>query len=114
MKEIKAFVKTSALEDVVTGLKDAGFSSMTIIDVSGLGALIDPEKWKYSMEFVEKMSRVAKIELVCRDEDAGKVVDIIKTRGRTHQTGDGIIFVLPIERAVKIRTGEEGEKILQA
>jgi nitrogen regulatory protein P-II 1 len=113
MKEIKAYVKTAALEDVVTALKGAGFSSMTIIDVSGLGNLIDPEQWKYSMEFVEKMSKIAKIELACRDEDAAKGVEIIKTRGCTHQTGDGIIFVLPIERAVKIRTGEEGERILQ-
>jgi nitrogen regulatory protein P-II 1 len=114
MKEIKAFVKIIALEEVVAALRQAHFSSMSIIDVSGLGALTDPGQSKYSLEFAEKMSTVAKIELACRDGDVDRVVDIIKTRGCTHEAGDGIILVSPVERAVRIRTGEEGETILQA
>jgi nitrogen regulatory protein P-II 1 len=51
--------------------------------------------------------------LVCSEEDADKVVDIIKQHGRTNQSGDGIIYVSPVVRAVKIRTGEEGQEILQ-
>jgi nitrogen regulatory protein P-II 1 len=113
MKEIKAYVKITALEEVVSALKHAGFCCMSIIDISGLGNLIDPEQWKYSMEFVQKMSKVAKLELACKDEDANEVVEIIKKHGCTHQPGDGIIFVYTVERAVKIRTGEEGENILQ-
>lgn len=113
MKEVKAYVKLAVLEDVVSGLNLAGFCCMSIIDVSGLGNFMDPEHWKYSLEFVEKMSKVAKIELVCPDKDAAKVVEIIRTRGCTHQAGDGIVFVIPVERAVKIRTGEEGDHVLQ-
>lgn len=113
MKEVKAYVKIAALEEVVAGLNQAGFCCMSIIDVSGLGNFMDPEHWKYSVEFVEKMSKVAKIELVCPDNDAEKVVEIIVTRGCTHQPGDGIVFVSSIERAVKIRTGEEGDRVLQ-
>ena len=113
MKEIKAYVKIEVLQKVVAGLKQAGFCCMTIVDVSGLGNYKNPEDWKYSMEFVEKMSKVAKIELACKDEGVDTVVNIIKTRGCTHQPGDGIIFVYPLERAVKVRTGEEGEHILQ-
>ena len=113
MKEIKAYVKLSRLEDVVSGLKDSGFCCMTIIDVSGLGNYRNPEDWKYSIEFVEKTSKLAKIELACPDGQAGKAVDVIKTRGCTHSAGDGIIFVYPLDRAVKIRTGEEGDRVLQ-
>jgi len=113
MKEIKAYVKLSALEKVVAALKDAGFCCMSIIDVSGLGALMDPKEAKYSFEFVQKMSKVAKLELVCRDENADTVVRLIQENGCTHDHGDGIIFVLPVERAVKVRTGDEGGSILQ-
>jgi nitrogen regulatory protein P-II 1 len=113
MKEIKAYVKLSELERVVSGLKQAGFCCMSIIDVAGLGNYRDPENWKYSMEFVEKMSKVAKIELVCPDRDAEKAVEAIRINGCTHQAGDGIVFVYPVERAVKIRSGDEGERILQ-
>ncbi len=113
MKEIKAYVRIAVLGDVVQALRGGGFRCMTIIDVSGLGNLVDPNEWKYSMEFVQKMSKLAKIELACRDEDAAKVVDIIRRYGCTHQSGDGIIFVYNVERAVKIKTGEEGEYILQ-
>ncbi len=87
---------------------------MTVIDVSALGTLADPDASRYSVEFIKKYSKVAKIELICRDEDVDRVVELIKTNGCTHQPGDGIIFVAPIECAVKIRTGEEGESILQA
>jgi nitrogen regulatory protein P-II 1 len=113
MKEIKAYVNISVLQDVVAELKRAGFCCMTIIDVAGLGGLIDPKDWKYSLQFVEKTSKVAKLELVCSEADADKVVDIIKKHGRTNQAGDGIIYVSPVVRAVKIRTGEEGQEILQ-
>lgn len=113
MKEIKAYVRVSIVEQVVRALEEAGFCSMTIIDVSVLGKLADSKEAKYSIEFIEKYSKMAKIELVCSDEDADKVVGVIQKSGCTHQTGDGIIFVAPVERAMKIRTCEEGEHILQ-
>ncbi len=113
MKEIKAYVRVSAVQDVVSALERAGFCCMTMIDVSTIGGLADPARSKYSMEFIERYSRMVRLELVCRDEDAGKVVQIIRERGCTHQAGDGIIFVLPVDRAVKIRTGEVGDRILQ-
>ena len=114
MKEIKAYVKIKAIENVVWELKNAGLNCMTIIDVSGLGdLLIDPEHCKYSWEFVSKMSKVVRIELVCKDEDVENAVNIIRQCGCTYEAGDGIIFVLPVERAVKVRTGEEGDQILQ-
>ncbi len=113
MKEIKAYVRVSVLNEVVQALESAGYKSMIIIDVSALGSLADPKESAYSIEFVQKYSKVARIELVCDNSDAEQVVEIIKARGCTHQHGDGIIFVSDIERAIKIRTGEQGEKVLQ-
>lgn len=63
MKEIKAYVRITLLEEIVGALRQAGFCCMSIVDVSGLGNLMDPKEAKYSMEFVQKMSKVAKIEL---------------------------------------------------
>lgn len=113
MKEIKAYVRVTRIQHVVESLERAGFCCMTIIDVSGLGSLADAKESKYSFEFVERYSKLARIELVCRDENAEEVIQIIKGMGCTHQHGDGIIFVLPVEQAVKIRNGEEGDHILQ-
>lgn len=113
MKEIKAYLRISEVHDVVSSLEVAGFCCMTIMDVSGLGNLADPNRSKYSMEFLEKYTKMVRLELVCKDEDANTVVTIVQKNGCTKQHGDGIIFVLPVERAVKIRTNEEGENILQ-
>lgn len=113
MKEIKAYVRIDIVNTVIDALEREGFSSMTIIDVSALGRLADPSQSKYSLEYVERYSRMARIELVCKDKSADHAVRIIQSSGCTHQHGDGIIFVLPVERAVKIRSNEEGNQILQ-
>jgi nitrogen regulatory protein P-II 1 len=114
MKEIKAYIRISMVENVITALKDGGFRNLTVVDVSGLGILKDPKRSSYSMELVEATSKVAKIELACTDDDAKRVVPIIQSRGCTHESGDGIIFVSPLERAIKIKTGDEGDRILQS
>ena len=67
----------------------------------------------FRSDFVNRYSKMAKIELVCADKDVDQVVNIIQKSGCTHQQGDGILFVTPVERAVKIRTGDEGEHVLQ-
>jgi len=113
VKEIKAYVRVRILERVVSALEEAGFCCMTIIDVSALGYLADKKESKYSIKFVEKYSKMAKIEMVCRDDQVDKAINVIKEHGCTHQSGDGIIFVAEVDRAVKIRTGAEGESILQ-
>ena len=113
MKEVKAYIRVGVVQEVVSALEGAGFCCMTIIDVSALGGLSDPAQSKYSIEFIERYSKMVRLELVCKDDDAGRVVEIIREKGCTHHSGDGIIFVLPVERAVKVRTGEEGGTILQ-
>jgi nitrogen regulatory protein PII len=113
MKEIKAYVRNFMIQNVVSALIREGFSSMTIIDVAGLGNLVDPEREHYSIEVFRSSSKMVKIELVCASEATDQVVKIIQESGVTHRSGDGIIFVSPVEHAIKIRTGAEGTAVLQ-
>ena len=112
MKEIKAYVRLACIQKVIWALEESGFDSMTVIDVSALGHLADSSETKLSIEFIERYSKMAKIELVCLDNDVDEIVGIIQQNGCTHQHGDGIIFVSLVERAVKIRTCEEGTAVL--
>ena len=113
MKELKAYIREERVDNVVGALEQTGFCCMTIVNVSGLGGFSDPKKAKYSFEYVEKYSKVVKIELVCDDKQVDQAIDAFIEGGRTHKSGDGIVFVSPVDRAVKIRTGEEGVEILQ-
>ena len=88
--------------------------NMTIIDVMALGkSMIDPEHYKYSIECVDKYSDVAKIEIICADEDAKEIIDVIQKQSYSGETGDGVIFVSEVSQAIKIRTGESGDGFLQ-
>jgi hypothetical protein len=69
MKEVKAYVRCQKVESVIETLEAAGIDGITIIDVMGLGPLADPSTSKYSIECVERYSDVAKIEVVCADEE---------------------------------------------
>ncbi|MFQ6675552.1 MAG: P-II family nitrogen regulator [Fidelibacterota bacterium] len=114
MKEIKAYIKCSKVENVINGLHRIGVENLTVIDVMALGSgMIDPRQIKYSIECVEKYSDVAKLEITCSDRDVDEIVEIIRSRAYSGEKGDGVIFVLNVDRAVKIRTGETGDEFLQ-
>ncbi len=114
MKEIKAYIRTNKLDEVVQALENAGASDMTIIPIEAIGKnLVDASA--YLKEILEKYkyNRISKLELVCRADQASKFVDTIQKYAGTGSQGDGIIFVGNIEEAIKICTGEKGEKILK-
>lgn len=113
MKEIKAFVRRSKMDDVVHGLKEIGVKAMSVIPVEGIGALADPGASELSLNYVTNYSMLYKVEIVCREEDVAMIVSILCDRAQTGSKGDGIIFVSPIEKAVKIRSGEVGEFTLE-
>jgi nitrogen regulatory protein P-II 1 len=106
MKQIKAYIRRDLLHDVETNLERAGFTCITLIEASAAGGLVDPEKARYSSQFV-KSSEAAKIELVCGDGEVDKAISIIEKHGRRSRLGDGIIIVSPVDRAIDIRTTEE-------
>ena len=107
MKMIQAVIRPEKLDEVKKALEDGGFVPMTITEVRGRG-----EQKGIQLEFrgtkmeVDLLPKV-KIELVVKDEDAGTVVGIIKAAARTGKVGDGKVFVLPVEKMLRVRTDEE-------
>ncbi|HDL19513.1 MAG TPA: P-II family nitrogen regulator [Bacteroidetes bacterium] len=112
MKEIKAFIRANKAETVIEALEEFGVKGVTLIDALGIGALADPEHSKYSIRCVKKYSDIAKLEVVCSKEYVHKVVEVIREKAYTGLKGDGVIYVSPVEVAVKIRTGAIGEEAL--
>jgi len=110
MKEVKAYVRCQKVEPVLDALEAAGYDGATLIDVLGLGSYSDPRTEKYSIRCVEKYSDLAKLELVCANDAVHRIVEIIREKAHTGLQGDGLIFVSPVEMAIKIRTGAIGEE----
>lgn len=114
MKSIKAFIRTSKVDDVVTALESARAPGITVSRVHGVGYGYDSYHFRLAPRELAHTPEVAKIEVVCADEDLDRLVQTISDSARTDSRGDGILFVTPIERAVRIRTGEEGDDVLRA
>src|SRR5512134_4004224 len=114
MKKIEAFIRHEAFEPIRSELLDRGFPSLSITEVKGSGRQKGVvETYRGSTVTVNVRPKV-KIECVVEDKDKGLVVETILKHARTGEVGDGKIFVLPVEEAIRIRTGEEGEEVLQA
>lgn len=113
MKEVKAFIRAQKAEQVIDALEQADVTDITLIDVMGLGNhMADPETSNYSVELVNKYSQLAKIEIVCTAADVDKIVETIQKVAYTGLKGDGMIYVSPVELAVKIRTGARGSEAI--
>jgi len=112
MKKIEAIIRPEKLELVRNALAEIGILGMTIAEVSGRGRQRGiPLQWRageYRVEFLPKL----KVEIVVLDEDVGKALNIVVSKARTGDRGDGKIFVLPVDNAVRIRTGDEGENAI--
>ena len=108
MKKVEAIIREEKLERVKEYLEELGYFGMTMTEVSGRGRQKGvPLKWgakEYRLEFLPKL----KIELVVMDEDVSAVVNAIVKGARTGEIGDGKIFIIPIEEAVRVRTGDTG------
>lgn len=113
MKEIKAYIRTEKVNDVIESLEAIGLTGVTVIDVMALGpGLIDESKAKYSMEYVERYSKVAKLELICSGAAIETIIGIIRENAYTGGAGDGLIVVNDVDRVVKIRSGRADEEAL--
>jgi nitrogen regulatory protein P-II 1 len=106
MKEVKAYIRRHMIDRVIQALEQAGFTDMTLIDVKGITAGLKVEDSHYSLELAEKYMNVVKLEIACRDQDAERIVEIIKTSAHTGQKGDGLVFVTPVQEAFRIISGE--------
>lgn len=114
MKKIEAFIRHEAFEPIRSELLEKGFPSLTITEVKGSGRQKGVvETYRGSTLTVNVRPKI-KLECVVEEKDKGLVVETILKHARTGDVGDGKIFILPVEEAIRIRTGEEGEKVLQA
>lgn len=112
MKEIKAYIRPSMADGVISGLEAAGVKGMTVIDVSTLGGWTDTKNSQLSIEYCEKYCISIKIELVCEDDNVENFVNIILEKAHTGSKGDGKIFVSDITDSISIRTKQRGAEAL--
>jgi len=112
MKKIEAIVRVEKLDEIREALKEIGYPGMTITRVEGHGqqkGLIEQFRGReFKVELIPKI----KIEVVASDVDADKIIKAIIESAYTGNIGDGKIFVLPVEKAIRIRTGEMGDAAL--
>lgn len=116
MREMKAYVRPETLDQVVHALYHEGIGHVTATHVRSLGRPgvgVDPKHRELSVESGTWYTEMVKVEVVCAEQVLDRLLTVICQAGRTGQPGDGLIFVTPVERAVKVRTGEEGQGILQ-
>ncbi len=106
MKEIKAYIRHEKADTVIEKLEEAGVKGMTLLDANALAEWADEKAFSFSIEYVQKYSKVVKIELICNDEDSDKLLKVISKYAHTGNSGDGWIFVTPVEKAVRIKTGQ--------
>ena len=112
MKKIEAYVRPFKLDDVKSALMELGVKGMTVSEVKGFGRQKGHTELyrgsEYRVDFLPK----SKIEVFVADAQVDPVVDAIVRVAKTGQVGDGKIFVLPVEDAVRIRTAESGDSAL--
>ncbi|MGI8622065.1 MAG: P-II family nitrogen regulator [Solirubrobacteraceae bacterium] len=114
MKKIEAFVRHEAFEPIRTELLQQGFPSLSITEVKGSGRQQGITERYRGAELTNYLRPKLKIECVVADRDVETIVDAILRHARTGNVGDGKLFVLPVEQAHRIRTGESGEDTLQS
>jgi len=110
MKKIEAIIRPEKLDDVKHALADKGYIGLNIVGVTGRGVqkgIVHAGRTgqAYSVDMLPKV----KLETVVTDKNVDEVVEIILKAARTGNIGDGKIFVLPVEEAIRVRTGERGE-----
>jgi nitrogen regulatory protein P-II 1 len=112
MKLVKAIIKPFKLEEVKEALSEVGVEGMTVTEVKGFGRQKGHTEIyrgsEYTVDFLPKVM----LDIAIPDELLARTVEAIKTGARTGKIGDGKIFVLPIEEAIRIRTDEQGNSAI--
>jgi nitrogen regulatory protein P-II 1 len=105
---VTAIIKPHKLDDVKTALRDAGILGLTATEVKGFGRQGGKTETyrgaEYTVDFLPKV----KVEVVCSSEDADRVVEVIAGAAQTGKIGDGKVWVLGVDKLLRIRTGELG------
>ncbi|MDO8687469.1 MAG: P-II family nitrogen regulator [Dehalococcoidales bacterium] len=109
MKKIEAIIREERLENVKKALEDGGYFAMTVTEVSGrgeqLGLTLPWRVGEYRVDLLPKL----KLEIVAPDKEVDTIVNTIIENARTGEIGDGKIFIIPVDNAIRVRTGEQGD-----
>jgi nitrogen regulatory protein P-II 1 len=113
MKKIECFIRPEKIQPVKDALFKIGIKGMSIYEVKGHGhqggMWLSSRSGRYCVEWIDKL----KLEIVVNSTvDIDKVVETIIEKAQTGKEGDGKIFIIPVEQAIRIRTKEKGEKII--
>ena len=112
MKKVEAIIKPFKLDEVKGALSQLGVTGLTATEVKGFGRQKGHTELYRGAEYVVDFLPKVKVEVVVADSVVGRVVEVIERAAKTGRIGDGKIFVVPVEEAVRIRTGERGEEAL--
>jgi nitrogen regulatory protein P-II 1 len=110
MKLIEAIIKPFKLDEVKEALSEIGIEGITVSEVKGFGRQKGHTELYRGAEYVVDFLPKVKLEIAVADELVAKVIETIELTAKTGRIGDGKIFVLPLENAVRIRTGEKGDE----
>jgi nitrogen regulatory protein P-II 1 len=106
LKLITAIVKPFKLDDIKAALKEAGVTGMTVTEVQGFGRQAGHTEVyrgaEYTIDFVPKV----RIEILAGEAEADRLAEVIADTARTGKIGDGKIWIEPVDRVIRIRTGE--------
>ena len=112
MKKIEAIIKPFKLEDVKDALGEIGLSGLTVSEVKGFGRQKGHTELYRGAEYVVDFLPKVKVEVAVSDEMADQAIEAITASANTGKIGDGKIFIMNLDSAVRIRTGETGSEAL--
>ena len=108
MKLVQAIIKPFKLDDVREALTEIGITGMTATEVKGFGRQKGHTELYRGAEYVVDFLPKVKLEIVVKAEQVEMVIEAVQKAANTGKIGDGKIFVMPVEQAIRIRTGESG------
>src|SRR6056297_2616907 len=109
MKKIEAIIKPFKLDEVKEALQDAGIQGLSVVEVKGFGRQKGHTELYRGAEYVVDFLPKIKMEAVVNEDLLDNCIDVMVNAAHTGKIGDGKLFVTPVERIIRIRTGEEGE-----
>lgn len=112
MKKIEAVIKPFKLDDVKEALQEIGLQGITVLEARGFGRQKGHTELYRGAEYVVDFLPKIKIEVIVEDAMVERTVEAIIAAARTGRIGDGKIFILPVEDAIRIRTGEKGAEAI--
>ncbi len=112
MKKIEAIIKPFKLDEVKEALHEIGLKGITVVEAKGFGRQKGHTELYRGAEYVVDFLPKVKIELVLEDDLVERAIEAIQQAAHTGKIGDGKIFVMPVEEAVRVRTGERGTEAI--